>query len=441
MTDSPEIVYDRRLSKSHRSSTKHDRRSKHRDDDSSDYRPFEVPERLQQAFDSLPISNQAKLVEFEKDDLPLFENLAKICGSSKGHGLSAQELQDRFFEDIREGDKLLVRVRSANAIMLDVEMLCMVSRFRRLLQDAGLGRFKIMHDRTDYVYHTNDIIEVIVDQVLKGQTENSQKIKLKVLLGTAPIQPNQAPLYYRTATKPESDEKPAKFEEIMSVQSMLSNPSANYALGFPRRIDQTVLPKFRGKTVRPVGETIESLKELQLSDVAKEQITKAGNFIKDGRNFEAIQACNMALKNQPDHLDALLGRAIAAHNMDNIESAIIDLEKILSIKPEHERATKILAKVLVAKAEEAEDKNDKKSASQLFSAALKHDPSLPEASEGLERCSKGTEKKRKIHEIDLTKDESKPIKRMARSTEEMEENRRKLAEIEKFKQRLMKTRK
>lgn len=40
-----------------------------------------------------------------------------------------------------------------------------------------------------------------------------------------------------------------------------------------------------------------------------------------------------------------------AHNMENIDSAILDLEKILTINENHQRAKKILAKVLVEKAE------------------------------------------------------------------------------------------
>jgi hypothetical protein len=41
------------------------------------------------------------------------------------------------------------------------------------------------------------------------------------------------------------------------------------------------------------------------------QIRKAGDYIRGGKNFEAIQCCNNALNLMPESTDAYLGRAIA----------------------------------------------------------------------------------------------------------------------------------
>ncbi|CAD5212150.1 unnamed protein product [Bursaphelenchus xylophilus] len=443
--DSPEILYESFSSRhngrnSHKDEKYRSRKSSSKSEPDKD-RPFEVPFALQEVFDALPqASSQPPLVEFDKNNIPLFEQLAQ------GH-LDCQEMQNRFYEDIRPGDRLLARVRTANAIMLDVELLCTMNRIRRILSEAGLGRFKIMHDRTEYAYHTNDLIEVIVDQTFVDQPDAPQKIKLSVPPERAPLKTAELPSFYRKATAPqkegeEKSEKPQRFDEYPEVRAMIANPSANYALGFPRRLDSTALKVFEGKRLRPENESVESLKERQLSELAVGQITKAGAFIKEGLNFEAIQACNNALRHQPDNTDALLGRAIAAHNMDNIVSAIIDLEKVLETKPNHERAKKILAKVLLEKGEEAEEKLDNSLAKESYEKALQHDPNLEEATHALERLAQKPTRKRKNHDvIDLT--EEKPqIKRVdPKSAEELEKNRKKLAEIEKFKEKLKKMKK
>lgn len=130
--------------------------------------PCVVPPRLRDAFQALPKAQfERPLVEFAQDDLPPLEVLC-----STGHRLSAQEQQDQFLADVQPGCRLCAQVRSASAIMLDVELVCTLGEFKRLLINSALGRvsagsqarrlqFKILHDRSAYAYHTGDLIEGI----------------------------------------------------------------------------------------------------------------------------------------------------------------------------------------------------------------------------------------------------------------------------------------
>lgn len=102
-----------------------------------------------------------------------------------------------------------------------------------------------------------------------------------------------------------------RFDELSVTRRLLQNPTACYAFGFPRRIDFSALPAFRGRQIRPRAESAQSLRDQQQAGLAETQIRRAGQFLREGLNFEAIQCCNNALKMDPGSVDALLGRSIA----------------------------------------------------------------------------------------------------------------------------------
>jgi Tfp pilus assembly protein PilF len=88
--------------------------------------------------------------------------------------------------------------------------------------------------------------------------------------------------------------------------------NAPYAYGFPRRVAESSIESlWMRRPLRPPHETAESLRDAQHSDLAEQHIRRAGDYIKQGQNFEAIQCCNNALNLNAENTDALLGRAIA----------------------------------------------------------------------------------------------------------------------------------
>jgi hypothetical protein len=124
-------------------------------------------------------------------------------------------------------------------------------------------------------------------------------------------------------------------EERSDIRSISCNPNAPYAYGFPRRVmESCILSLFKKKPLKPggflelnisfdysttfiltysftEGESAESLRDKQQAQLVEIQIRRAGDYIRQGQNFEAIQCCNNALNMMPESTDALLGRAIA----------------------------------------------------------------------------------------------------------------------------------
>jgi hypothetical protein len=102
------------------------------------------------------------------------------------------------------------------------------------------------------------------------------------------------------------------FEERVDIRSIVCNPNAPYAYGFPRRVHESCIPSlFARRPLKPENETAESLRDLQQAQLVEVQIRRSADYIRQGQNFEAIQCCNHALNLMPDNTDALLGRAIA----------------------------------------------------------------------------------------------------------------------------------
>ncbi|KAI6234763.1 Tetratricopeptide repeat protein 14 isoform X3 [Aphelenchoides fujianensis] len=418
-----------------------------------------IPESLRKRFQRLgqPDVHELPLDDYALDNVPLLEEFADGV-------LSLHERAAKFFEDVRPTDRIAAQVRATSAVMIEVELLCTTARFRRNLEPLKLGRFKIMHDRTDHAFHSGDLLEVRVETV----DDPVQRLTFSIDLEKAPLTPKQLPsnaaARRRQADGPASSSTAADhpaalaaiFGENADVCRLAANPSAVHVYGFPRRLPESLVPALRRKhPLRPPDETAESLREQQHALVAEMQIRRAGEYIRNHQNFEAIQCCNSALNVQPNNLDALLGRAIAANNMENFASAVLDLDRILKAAPDHPRARSIIDKVLVQHGEKLEEQKDFEAAVKQFERALDFAPTNADAQTALNRVRRGAAKNGKVDRngrkqadvVDLTEDDEadgaatknrRLAKRPDDPADDPLERKRRLAEFEKFKAQLAK---
>ncbi|KAI6172691.1 Tetratricopeptide repeat protein 14 isoform X2 [Aphelenchoides besseyi] len=387
--------------RSHKHQSRKDRYSQDQSEHSTydNEEPPAIPESLRQRFQRLAspdVQAMAMDDDFMVDNVPLVEDFAD-------HLIPLHIRVDKFFDDIRVDDRVAAQVRTTSAIMIEIELLCMTTRFRRILETLKLGRFKVMHDRTIFDYHSGDIIEVEVAKLDDPQ----QRLGFEIIVEQAPLTATQLPLYYRNAARRrqqverQSNSRLSKpfptklFAENAEICCLAANPSAVHVYGFPRRLPESVIPSLhRRHPLRPEGETAESLRNQQHAQVAEMHVRRAGEYIRNQKNFEAIQCCNTALQLQPENLDALLGRAIAANNMENFAGAIADLDRILKAAPNHSRALGIIDKVLVQQAEKykvyesLEEKEDFEAAIEAYERALKFAPENFGAQNGLKNLKK-----------------------------------------------------
>jgi tetratricopeptide (TPR) repeat protein len=92
---------------------------------------------------------------------------------------------------------------------------------------------------------------------------------------------------------------------------------------------------------------------------------------KDGRNNEALELINIALKDNPDNIDLLYARGMIAAANENITGLERDMLRVLELKPGHVQALNAYGFTLA-------DLTDRyKEAYSLISAALKLKPSDP----------------------------------------------------------------
>ncbi|KAI6219469.1 Tetratricopeptide repeat protein 14 isoform X2 [Aphelenchoides besseyi] len=427
--------------------------------------PPAIPESLRRRFQRLasPDVQALPLDDFMVDNVPLVEDFTDDL-------IPLHVRVNKFFNDIRVGDRVAAQVRTTSAIMIEIELLCLTTRFRRILETLKLGRFKVMHDRTVFDYHSGDIIEVEVAKLDDPQ----QRLGFETIVEQAPLTTTQLPLYYRNAARRrqqlerQSNARLSKplptglFAENAEICCLAANPSAVHVYGFPRRLPESVIPSLhRRHPLRPEGETAESLRNQQHAQVAEMHIRRAGDYIRNQKNFEAIQCCNTALQLQPENLDALLGRAIAANNMENFAGAIADLDRILKVESNHSRALGIIDKVLVQHAEKLEEKEDFEAAIGAYERALKFAPDNSGAQIGLKklrnrgsgsqngnslssRFRNGAKLSSGTDVVDLTGDDdqeatsSQQTKQKTREEDDPIARKKRLAELENFKAMLAK---
>ncbi|KAI6197706.1 hypothetical protein M3Y94_01257000 [Aphelenchoides besseyi] len=387
--------------------------------------PPAIPESLRRRFQRLasPDVQALPLDDFMVDNVPLVEDFTDDL-------IPLHVRVNKFFNDIRVGDRVAAQVRTTSAIMIEIELLCLTTRFRRILETLKLGR--------------------------------------------APLTTTQLPLYYRNAARRrqqlerQSNARLSKplptglFAENAEICCLAANPSAVHVYGFPRRLPESVIPSLhRRHPLRPEGETAESLRNQQHAQVAEMHIRRAGDYIRNQKNFEAIQCCNTALQLQPENLDALLGRAIAANNMENFAGAIADLDRILKVESNHSRALGIIDKVLVQHAEKLEEKEDFEAAIGAYERALKFAPDNSGAQIGLKklrnrgsgsqngnslssRFRNGAKLSSGTDVVDLTGDDdqeatsSQQTKQKTREEDDPIARKKRLAELENFKAMLAK---
>ncbi|XP_076435292.1 uncharacterized protein LOC143275203 isoform X2 [Babylonia areolata] len=136
----------------------------------------------------------------------------------------------------------------------------------------------------------------------------------------------------------------------------------------------------------PEEEYAEALRKWQTNKQVHNSVVVGVEMMKKGRQLEAIQNLNMALKIDPTHTEALVARGAVYANNASYQKAIDDFEKALEGNPKHINAKKYLVETRVACARRYEEEGSVEEAVDNYREVLKLNPQSLEAKHGVERC-------------------------------------------------------
>lgn len=125
------------------------------------------------------------------------------------------------------------------------------------------------------------------------------------------------------------------------------------------------------------------LRKIQAAQTAFKHVASGVNHFKAGRNMEAFQALNMALKIDEVNVEALVARGALYANSGSLLKAVDDFEAALKVKSSHKNANKYLWETLVALGHDSAEAKNYDEARKSFEKVLAANGDFAPAKEGL----------------------------------------------------------
>lgn len=320
--------------------------------------------------------------------LPTFEQLH--------FNLSPEFARRKFFDDLRPLDRLLARVVRTGVTVLQLEIVCTLTRFRRTLLSFMKGKLvPVAYDRAKRFYQVNDYVSTTIIAL----SPNSMELELKLDEDEAIYTERGIPAYSREF------EPGVNFDDCPHISRLRDNPNLAVQLGVHINSEYSALPKLRAKryTAKP---SAEDLRKEQTRRFAMTHVVRGAELTRENKCFEAIQCFNKALNIDEQCVDAYVGRGAASAGLRNFSASLQDLEKAIELQPEHRNARKYQLEVLVAYAKDLEKSGNIQEAKEMFTQVLELQPGHFHASEFFQRMNIcGDSRKRPSDIIQLDEDE------------------------------------
>uniref|UniRef100_A0A914I877 LEM domain-containing protein n=1 Tax=Globodera rostochiensis TaxID=31243 RepID=A0A914I877_GLORO len=354
--------------------------------------------------------------------------------------LSPDVQRRKFFADLHPLDRILARIVRPGVAVLHVELVCMLSRFRRTLLAFTKGRLvPVPFDRTKRFYNVNDYISTTVVSI----APSSEELELEIDENEAILTQQGIPAYCR-------DFDPTTFEDSAHILSLRDNPNLAAQLGIPFNSAHSGLAALHAKLLH-LAPTAQRLRTEQTAKLAM-----AHQFRSAVRTWPHTMCFNKALSVDERCADAYVGRGAACAGCRNFSAALLDLEKAIQLQPDHRNANKYRLEVLHTFAKELERDGKLSDAQAKFGQLLALCPGHQGALEGMTRDDSDQDDG-DGHVHDRTKqgvnhhddDDERRVRktqngcakgggrgggkrRETMSEEEVQKNRQKLAEMEAF---------
>ncbi|KAI1717806.1 tetratricopeptide repeat protein 14 like protein [Ditylenchus destructor] len=362
--------------------------------------------------------------------VPTFEQLSP--------DLSDQELRAKFFDDICAGARICTRALRVGIVVLEVELVCMLSHFRRFMLPYMRGeKCTVNYDKSRRNYCINDYIAVLNNSPFFASVISVDKILGKIQLSVdedeAILQPKDLPPYCRNMF----DESTYSSNETINV--MRKNPNLCEAISVRIDTTRTALKPLAEKLSGNL-ETAVELRTNQTRKLALIHVTRGAQLTRETKYFEAIQCFNRALVVDESCADAYVGRGAACAGDSNFTAALSDFQKAMELEPHHKNAIRYFIEVSLAFGKQLERERKLQDAKEKYDAAVKL---VPTDSRCIDAAWRVAKRIGSIEVIDLEDDDDDGRKssngdvskrrRISTNAEETPEaSRRKLKEMEAF---------
>ncbi|KAI1713911.1 tetratricopeptide repeat protein 14 like protein [Ditylenchus destructor] len=316
--------------------------------------------------------------------------------------LSDQELRTKFFDDICVGARICTRALRVGIVVLEVELVCMLSHFRRfMLPYMRAEKCTVNYDKSRRNYCINDYIAVLM--------------KMRNMF----------------------DESTYSSNETINVTR--KNPNLCEAISVRIDTTRTALNSLAEKLSGNL-ETAVELRTNQTRKLAMIHVTRGAQLTREAKYFEAIQCFNRALVVDESCADAYVGRGAACAGDSNFTAALSDFQKALEHESHHKNAIRYFIEVSLAFGKQLERERKFPDAKEKYDNALKLVPTDSRCIDAVRRVTRRIDS---IDVIDLEDDGddsrksgngdvSKKRRISTNAEETAEASRRKLKEMEAF---------
>ncbi|KAK6056831.1 tetratricopeptide repeat protein, partial [Cooperia oncophora] len=340
---------------------------------------------------------------------------------------------NKFEEDARVDDILIVKVKRCDIVGAYVKPLCFATRIKRDLEWLDIQLLTPLSALSR---------RVSVGQYLEARISSLNPVKVE-LLEAPPLSTNELPEYFRIGRElPRHTE----FRDYIEDKKLMRNTYLAEALHLSTTPPYSFL-KLEGIEMDR-AEPASAIRKRQNEMLADEYVVRGVEHMRSGNREAAIVVLNQALDINPHCVEALVARGAAYSTNGHYVLAESDFDLALSLMPTHSNARNYMVETLVKYASLLEVQGDLENAKSKFEKVLR----IKEDRRARAALAKMDRKKRspsvEILEDDSDKPKSKnpkrsdieEEKRKRRRTQEAErerkrerhDNREKLREMEEF---------
>ncbi|VDN99199.1 unnamed protein product [Rodentolepis nana] len=235
------------------------------------------------------------------------------------------------------------------------------------------------------------------------------------------ISDDDLPLHYRKLQNLDGK----SFETCLLGNPQFKNPDGLRVLcarfDIPRSSACSLLFS-NAKISLPKQEMACELRRVQLYNMSMRHVAQGVKYFKDNRNTEALQCYNFAIEVESTNADAYVARGALYASIGSYAKAIDDLEKSLSLQPNHANAKNYLGQTLLAYTIEITS-TDPTRAEAMLQRALELDPTNLEAREALRQLLNGAPSSHHNYDAKLRSWSRSPQSRRGNASMEMAHRR------------------
>lgn len=231
----------------------------------------------------------------------------------------------------------------------------------------------------------------------------------------------------------------ASFNECLEKYHPSKNPNLGMLYEINDNSRLSFLPELKGKYF-PYKSRAPHLRQIQDEDLSMQSVQRGVEKVRSGESCAAVQHFNTALSLHEKNVEAYVGRAAAYANMGRFNMAETDLERALSMQPQHSNARAYMVETLLEGAKRLVEEGNINEARMKYEKVLRLKEDV-RAREGLQRLEESlSTEKNKVDDGEVQILGSDEEKKKRKESEKEKKRRKKvaeqLAEMERFIARL-----